>query len=107
MSWTFANNTQPIARKNHYCDCCGIIIPKGYKYNRVDGKYDGEMVTSKTHPECDIAFSKATSIISDYIRPEDELFLHDLNEFMTEAGLDYDNHLLLIKEKYKIPSIGA
>jgi hypothetical protein len=59
------------------------------------------MVTTKQHPECEKAFSAATSAISEYIRPDDEVFLHDLGEFMTEAGLDYESHLLEIKSKYR------
>ena len=101
MSWSMSRHSAPKARRTHRCDCCGIIIPKGFHYNRLDGVYDGEMVTTKQHPECEKAFNKATAIISEYLRPDDEVFLHDLGEFMREAELDYEAHLLEIKKKYR------
>jgi predicted nucleic acid-binding Zn-ribbon protein len=45
----------PMARKQHRCTWCGEHIEKGDTYVRVSGVFDGDLQTSKFHPECDDA----------------------------------------------------
>jgi hypothetical protein len=42
----------PVARKEHRCYECGSIIRQGEKYERVCAKWDGEVGTTKTCPDC-------------------------------------------------------
>lgn len=46
------SHTEPIARKDHRCDYCNGIIPKGEKYNRDGLVYDGTATTWKSHMFC-------------------------------------------------------
>jgi hypothetical protein len=98
-SWTFARHSAPKARKDHQCESCGLLIPKGYVYNRIDGLHDGEMGSLKTHIECDTAFHKAMKQCpySDY----EETAAQDLREIMEEAGMNWTWHIELIKTNYQ------
>jgi len=49
----FTNCTSPVARKEHKCHSCGLPIPKGTKYEKMVGKYDGALFTIKQHVECE------------------------------------------------------
>ena len=48
----FSDTAWPKARKIHICCECGYAIPKGEKYERVSGKWDGEMNVFKTCERC-------------------------------------------------------
>lgn len=45
----FCNESDPIARKDHECCECWRTIPKGEKYHRISGKWDGDFTT---HCQC-------------------------------------------------------
>ncbi len=40
------------ARLPHYCSECGCVIAPGEQYERVSGKWDGEVYTFKTCRQC-------------------------------------------------------
>ena len=48
----FAETSWPKARKEHVCCECGYIIPKGEKYERYSGKWDGRMGVYTTCERC-------------------------------------------------------
>ena len=48
----FYDAKEVVARKDHKCDECGETINKGQKYERVSGKWDGEVSTYKTCLPC-------------------------------------------------------
>lgn len=76
MSWEFCENTQPTANKEYRCDACEWLlyvgadfldedelalyekaksekfkILKGTKYDKCEGKYDGEFSVFRARPE--------------------------------------------------------
>jgi len=79
MSWDVATNTEPVARKNYMCDACdcfhrmadkgdltpeeevayeaaaadGFKIPRGMKYLKTHGFYDGEPSVFRARPDMD------------------------------------------------------
>lgn len=98
MSWSFARHSNPIAKKKHICECCGYVIPIGFKYSRIDGVFEGDFTSLKTHEECDKMFHKSMGLViyADY----EEVSAIDLIEIMTEAELSYEEHIKFIKDKY-------
>ena len=54
------------ARKEHKCECCDLIIPKGKLYSHASGKYDGEFFTRKLHARCQEVLNKYISEESPY-----------------------------------------
>jgi hypothetical protein len=48
----FYHRETPIASKKHACYDCGCTIKPGEKYERVNAKWDGVIVTAKTCPDC-------------------------------------------------------
>lgn len=48
----FCTVTYPKARKAHRCCECYRDIPKGVEYQRIAGKYDGQVDTYKTCLDC-------------------------------------------------------
>ena len=50
--WDFVTMTEPVARKKHTCDDCRTPILPGEKYLRTEGKWDGYMMTYKSHSDC-------------------------------------------------------
>ncbi|MFY9380403.1 MAG: hypothetical protein WAP07_09270, partial [Acutalibacteraceae bacterium] len=61
----FYNDVVHKATKNHKCDLCCHLIPKGQKYHRQSGKYDGDFFDRCLHTHCN-------NIISTYCRENDE-----------------------------------
>lgn len=53
MSAVF-NSSLRMAQKNHRCIWCGEQIPKGSKYLRETGEFQGEFFAQKWHPECEL-----------------------------------------------------
>ncbi len=53
------------ARKGHKCEYCGQIIPRGIKYHRQSGKYEGEFFDRCLHVHC-------ANMVSKFIRERDE-----------------------------------
>ena len=45
------SQSYPVARKEHVCDWCGIIIEKGLKYYSWTDTYDG-IQTGRMHNQC-------------------------------------------------------
>ena len=52
------NATTRVALKQHYCWWCGEKIEPGEEYYRWVWKDDGELLPTKVHPECRVAWSK-------------------------------------------------
>ena len=52
MTWDFCTLTNPTARKPHVCDDCGQEIAAGTAYRKLQGKWDGRMMSYKSHPDC-------------------------------------------------------
>ncbi len=52
------SNSHPVARKDHICDLCGCIIPKGEKYRRQTNVYDGRIYNFACHFDCDEVASR-------------------------------------------------
>lgn len=48
----FFNESRPLAAKAHRCDECGRVIKPGERYERVTGKWDGDVITNKTCVYC-------------------------------------------------------
>lgn len=48
----FHNASMPKAQKEHVCDECGQVISIGEQYERVTGKWEGEINTYKTCVDC-------------------------------------------------------
>jgi hypothetical protein len=48
----FCDTTWPKARKEHRCYECGYAIKRGEQYERVTGKWNGEMSTFATCERC-------------------------------------------------------
>jgi hypothetical protein len=48
----FYRDTIRTARKEHKCDLCGHLIPKGQKYHRQSGKDDGDFFDICLHTHC-------------------------------------------------------
>lgn len=48
----FSVRTFPVARKEHKCSECNKVIQRGEKYERVVGKYDGDIEAFKTCLVC-------------------------------------------------------
>lgn len=53
MSNTFSNERViKAARKKHYCDWCGKMIPEGSSYISLSGVCEGDFCYLKYHPDC-------------------------------------------------------
>jgi len=50
--WELTRHSSPKARKDHVCDECYKPILKGDKYERIDGKWEGAMISHKCHMDC-------------------------------------------------------
>ncbi len=61
----FYNDATHKATKNYKCDLCRHLIPKGQKYHRQSGKYDGDFFDRCLHTHCN-------NIISTYCSEERE-----------------------------------
>lgn len=48
----FYHQATPMARKSHKCYECGCEITKGERYERVRAKWDCQVSTIKTCPDC-------------------------------------------------------
>jgi hypothetical protein len=48
----FLNEQELVARKQHKCRECGVVIATGQQYLRTSGKWDGRMDTIKTCQPC-------------------------------------------------------
>ena len=48
----FSSTSTPRAKQEHICCECRDVIPKGAKYQRTSGKWDGSMDTYKTCLSC-------------------------------------------------------
>jgi hypothetical protein len=55
----FYNEATPIAKKDRKCSLCGRSIPKGAKYKKLTGKFEGDFFSSSLHFNC-------LKIIEDY-----------------------------------------
>lgn len=55
----FYTQRYPVAQKEHECEYCHCIIPKGKRYSYETGKFDGDMFVRKLCPEC-------RAILNDY-----------------------------------------
>lgn len=60
----FYRQRYPVARKEHECEYCHRIIPKGERYSYEAGKFDGDMFSRKLCSEC-------MSILNDYFIEND------------------------------------
>lgn len=47
-----SQETTPRARKTYHCSECGEGIPKGERYQRIDGLWEGIWWTFRTHLVC-------------------------------------------------------
>lgn len=52
------SNSHPVARKDHICDLCGCVIPKGEKYRLQTNVYDGRIYNFACHSDCDEVASR-------------------------------------------------
>ena len=69
------------ARKNHICNECSEVIVKGSMYEKITGKWDGEIITHKTCIPC-------TRVRSNYC-PNGSI-MGELREHLEECiGFDY------------------
>ena len=77
----FYNESRPVARKDHWCELCRSVIPKGTKYKYEAGKYDGDFFERRYHFDCE-------KIRDIYIQGSDD------NEFQYDWILDWwrDNY---------------
>lgn len=75
----FCTTTNPVAKKQHYCSECQHPIYPGENYERVSGKWDGEVITFKICTFCQ-DLKNYTSEITEY-----EFGLGNLHEEMREA----------------------
>jgi hypothetical protein len=48
----FGDTRWPIARKDHRCEWCGVVIPAGTKHAQFAGRWDGEWQNWRMHSEC-------------------------------------------------------
>ena len=48
----FFNSSEPVARKEHKCECCGRMIKAGERYVRETGKVDGDFFSRAWHLDC-------------------------------------------------------
>lgn len=48
----FAESSMPIARKEHRCCECLVVIGRGERYERVVGKWEGDLLTFTTCQRC-------------------------------------------------------
>lgn len=70
------------ARKDHRCEECWRVIPKGEKYERTSMKFDGDVSTIKTCIQC--------AEIRDAFRdPEGEFIMGELWEQMREKFSEF------------------
>ena len=52
MSYVFLRDSEPVARKPHRCDPCGVTIQPGTQYHRQTYVYDGRVYDWISCPEC-------------------------------------------------------
>lgn len=75
MYWVHLNESEPIARKDHICDLCGLKIHKGEKHVSRSGVGDNGIVRMHMHPRCE-------AITKDW--KDDDWLYHDEWEFRQE-----------------------
>lgn len=76
----FYTHIYPVARKEHKCEFCRQIIPKGKRYSCETGKYDGDMFTRKLCSEC-------SNILQDFCQENgyDEFDWWEVSDWLQEA----------------------
>lgn len=82
------SNSHPVARKDHICDLCGCVIPKGEKYRLQTNVYDGRIYNFACHSDCDEVASRLNFYGEcDYDEGlTSEYFLEAIDQYI------YDNH---------------
>jgi hypothetical protein len=78
----FSDFSWPKARKEHKCGDCNKTIPKGEKYQRWAGKFDGEMFTEKRCAICVEIRDAFTCTESDQTGPPNGELWSDIAEYM-------------------------
>lgn len=73
---------EPIARKEYKCCECGGIIPKGQKYERIKGKWEGDFETYKTCLIC----AEIRNVLSDGNAVQFGMLWSDVREILPEMG---------------------
>lgn len=86
----FYNDAVHKATKNHKCDLCCHLIPKGQKYHRQSGKYEGEFFDRCIHEHCN-------NIITAFCKENNEVE----NEYSPDWIVDWlsDNHCYSCEKK--------
>lgn len=70
----------PTAKKEHYCDLCGGLIPPGEKYYRFSGVDSGEFFDQKYHTTCESVLQAYTKESGDY----DEIDFWNVKDWVQE-----------------------
>lgn len=75
---SFQISKRKVARKDHVCDYCRTVIPKGVEYTLTRGNSDGQFYGSKSCYYCDEAFE---------VMQQDHEFSLGSDDYVTEDTL--------------------
>lgn len=87
---TVLKDKKQTARKEHICQFCGGVIPKGTMYRTQTNIYCGDIYNVKTHLECE----EAAQLLDMYYECDDDgLSANDFQAFVEDYIADISEYL--------------
>lgn len=97
------SSRNPVARKEHVCDFCNGIIPKGEKYKYATNRYEEMLYTWKSHLSClELINVLEMEGCGEGITSEEFVeYINDAFSYLkTEGGKTFEEKLKIVKAKY-------
>lgn len=85
----FFTESLPVARKEHKCCECGLVIHRGQLYWRCTGKWDGDVSTHCQHIECRDACYSARGPSGDF---DECIGFGELRDWLSEYGPSWEDN---------------
>lgn len=97
------SSRNPVAKKEHVCDFCNGIIPKGEKYKHATNKYEGMLYTWKSHLSC-LRLIEALDMEGDGDGITSDEFCEYVSDAFSdlkiEGGRTFEERITIVKSKY-------